>query len=504
MLTTRPAHRLFLRMLGLTTGLLAVPSALHAQTAAPPAHVAFAERPATIESAGVSDVLGSGVPLTADDRVRTTDGRLEVFLGDGTTVYIDERSIVAWRSPASVRLSAGAVTVDLASTDGPGAEAFEVVTLAASIRLTEQGQYRIAAGDTRPTAPPEDGLTAWTRARGAAREAPGDGSRRYLPPEVRAYAAAFDRAGRWDALAPGGPVWRPTVTPDWRPYYNGTWKWLPSYGWTWIDDAEWGWATHHYGRWGLDTDGRWFWIPDRAWGPAWVTWAMAPGFVSWSATGADDGPVIPFPGQARFVNGRVFARDFVVNDRVFDADFAWTTVPSHALGAPERVSDTAVPTRRLVERDNVPFIQRRQAPRGPHAGPAEPSAWLSTPSQPWLTRAAAPPPPPPPAPGRSGPSVGYAASAAAAPGSIWWAGGHGWHSPAAHHPTMSRPSTERPARPGIDRNAPQPAPSPPVRGRVDAGPPPPEAQPSSAGWGSSRSTGHRDGPSPWGRSSRQD
>ena len=36
---------------------------------------------------------------------------------------------------------------------------------------------------------------------------------------------------------------------------------------------------------------RWFWIPDRRWGPAWVSWAAAPGYVSWCPLGFDNRPV---------------------------------------------------------------------------------------------------------------------------------------------------------------------------------------------------------------------
>ena len=55
----------------------------------------------------------------------------------------------------------------------------------------------------------------------------------------------------------------------------------------------WAWPTHHYGRWGFSA-GAWFWIPGRTWGPAWVSWAYAPGYTSWCPLGWDNRPVLQF------------------------------------------------------------------------------------------------------------------------------------------------------------------------------------------------------------------
>src|SRR5205814_1433611 len=74
------------------------------------------------------------------------------------------------------------------------------------------------------------------------------------------------------------------------PYYYGDWSPIRSYGWTWIGLDVWSWPTHHYGRWGYERS-RWFWIPNRTWGPAWVSWAAAPGYVSWCPLGFDSRPV---------------------------------------------------------------------------------------------------------------------------------------------------------------------------------------------------------------------
>src|SRR4029079_12041968 len=38
----------------------------------------------------------------------------------------------------------------------------------------------------------------------------------------------------------------------------------------------------------------WFWIPTNVWGPAWVSWGMTSGYVSWSPLGFDGRPALPF------------------------------------------------------------------------------------------------------------------------------------------------------------------------------------------------------------------
>jgi hypothetical protein len=105
----------------------------------------------------------------------------------------------------------------------------------------------------------------------------GTRSTAYLPAELRYYSGAFDRDGAWEYdRGYGGYVWYPRVDVGWSPYYDGRWSYLGNFGWTWIGRGRWAWPTHHYGRWGY-VSSRWFWIPDRRWAPAWVSWATAPG-----------------------------------------------------------------------------------------------------------------------------------------------------------------------------------------------------------------------------------
>ncbi len=106
------------------------------------------------------------------------------------------------------------------------------------------------------------------------------------------YGGLLDRYGAWAYAAPYGDVWYPRVDAGWSPYSDGAWSFTASFGWFWVGADRWSWPTHHYGRWGRTTADRWFWIPDNRWGPAWVSWASAPGYIGWSPLGFDNRPVI--------------------------------------------------------------------------------------------------------------------------------------------------------------------------------------------------------------------
>ena len=104
----------------------------------------------------------------------------------------------------------------------------------------------------------------------------------------------LDTYGSWNYEPTYGYVWFPHVVSGWRPYYHGRWRFYARFGWTWVGGDVWAWPTHHYGRWGTTSAGAWFWVPGRTWGPAWVHWAVAPGYVSWCPLGFDGRPVVPF------------------------------------------------------------------------------------------------------------------------------------------------------------------------------------------------------------------
>jgi hypothetical protein len=167
-------------------------------------------------------------------------------------------------------------------------------------------------------------------------------STQYLPADLRMYGGALDRSGTWEYESDYGYVWYPGVAPDWRPYYDGYWSDVPTYGWTWIGVDLWAWPTHHYGRWGYGRN-RWFWIPDRRWAPAWVSWGGAPGYVSWCPLDYHNRPIFSLSvSSGRGWNG-------------------WTTVSRDHFGDRGRsVRNHAIAPRALAA--NTPFIAQTAPP----------------------------------------------------------------------------------------------------------------------------------------------
>ncbi len=180
---------------------------------------------------------------------------------------------------------------------------FEVVVYRGSAELRNQlgttivraGTYAVASATSVPSLPYAlnsaawDDFDAWADEQRDARL--GYASAQYLPADLRTYGGELDRAGSWDYVAGYGNVWYPYVGATWYPYSHGSWSVVGHFGWTWVGVERWSWPTHHYGRWGHH-GGRWFWVPDRYWAPAWVSWSSAPGYVAWSPLGFDNRPIV--------------------------------------------------------------------------------------------------------------------------------------------------------------------------------------------------------------------
>ena len=394
--------------LTLALAVLLYPRGASAQSSQPetdtvaPAHVAHVEGTVTLERDGRPETNPLNMPLLSGDRLKTTDGRVEVLFADGSALHMDARTTLDIQSDELVRLIDGRLRISIA---GPvRAVAYRVDSPAGSVRIAQPGEYRIAlllpardagrgqdqmqlelavlrgSGEiftdegTTPVRAGErayasaglapsyayaynsatwDAFDRWSESR---RDTRLGVSTQYLPSEVRAYASTFDEDGDWRYEQSYGYVWYPRVAVGWRPYYYGRWAQYPRYGWTWIGADRFAWPTHHYGRWGFSA-GAWFWIPANRWAPAYVSWAYAPGYVSWCPLGFDNRPVIGInifnvrPGY--YSSSRAwtaigyshFGRDYV-HRRAVDWDrFDRTRRPSFQAGrsAPGLSRDIAVP-----------------------------------------------------------------------------------------------------------------------------------------------------------------
>ena len=357
----------------------------------PPAHISHVEGSATLERDGRPDSSPVSMPLLAGDRLRTSDGRVEVLFADGSTLHLDRDTLVDFQSDEVVRLLQGRLRLSIAGRERD--VAYRIDAPAAWVQISEPGEYRVAilpdaqtelavlrgaaelineegrsfvragerafaAAGARPSAPyvfnsaAWDAFDQWSESR---RDERLGASAQYLPPDVQPYAARLDTHGVWRHEPVHGYVWYPRVRPDWRPYYHGRWVSLRPYGWTWIAADPWGWPTHHYGRWGFSS-GAWFWIPGRRWGAAWVSWAHASDYVSWCPLGWNDRPVFSF------ININVH------RGRRYDPWYAWTVVPRrHFSGG--FVNVHVVSRARLDDRFRRSFVPREHGPDWRYAVP---------------------------------------------------------------------------------------------------------------------------------------
>ncbi len=276
---------------------------VRAQDAAPPAHISFVDGSAVVYHAfenSSPDARGTrpdsepaviNMPIVPGDRVRTfAVGRVDVMFPDGASIAIEPDSEVEFLSATRVRVLSGTIE-------------------------------HHAAEPIDPRSP----------------------SAQNLPPDLQTYGSSFDQNGSWQNDPSYGNVWYPTaVAAGWRPYYDGYWSSYPSYGWTWIGYEPWAWPTHHYGRWGYARS-RWFWIPGRSFGPAWVSWGTAPGYVSWCPLGYDSRPVVGLSTGFR------------------NSWNAWTVIPRDRFGAHGySVRRYAVEPQRIAA--STAFIEHRTPP----------------------------------------------------------------------------------------------------------------------------------------------
>lgn len=297
----------------------------------PPLTVSYADgrvdilRPGGVEPIQVPDLLQE------DDRLVVGEGRVELVYDDGTLAHADRHTDLRVDLGVRLRLVRGRLIVHTAAAG----ESIEIATPAGIVRLDGDGEYDLAAddldGDTaidvvrgRAELQTETGvpvaagdvLTIAPRDRRArvSRGGYGDAFRDWserraapttvgpisvsLPPAVQPWTSDLAVYGQWSTMAPYGGVWFPRVGPTWRPYAEGSWRYT-RYGWTWIDDHRWGWPVHHYGRWGHHATRGWYWIPHRAWGPAWVGWAVEAEHVAWAPLGWNARPVVDFVAGVR-------------------------------------------------------------------------------------------------------------------------------------------------------------------------------------------------------------
>jgi uncharacterized protein DUF6600/FecR-like protein len=335
-----------------------------------PANLAFVDGGVDLVHDGLVERAEPPMMLLEGDIIRTRSGRAEIVFPDGSLLHVDYDAELEILGAERIRLIRGRTLLRVSlAADRP----YVFDTPAASVRFDSSGEYGISAslrGDdvevtvARGNAEIDDGTTqttvrtgelVWLASPGARpvfqsfntarqdafvqwssarmRQFSSAASASQLPSELRPYGEVLDQYGSWQYAAPYGYVWYPAVGVAWRPYYDGYWR-HTIYGWTWQAKDRWAWPTHHYGRWGYN-GGFWFWIPSKVWGPAWVSWGAAPGYVGWCPLGWDNRPVY---GNAGYIAGNPY-----------NPWRSWTVIPRHSFGYGRSVRQYAVDGSALAE-----------------------------------------------------------------------------------------------------------------------------------------------------------
>lgn len=414
-------------LLTVALGALAVPvsgqPSIQTSQSSPPAYVSVVDGVATIERDNRVESNPLNMPLVSGDRLRTTEGRMEIRFADGRTLDLDARTIVDVQSDTRLRVMDGRIRVKVAPAP---VVAWRIDSPAGSARPLEPGEYRLAlvagpreaqgdvqlefavvlgsgeiftdygkttvnagerayaSADLLPSEPyPFNSALGDDFDRWPAVPAPlsTDSSSDYLPSDLQSYTSTFDAYGDWLYLPSYGRVWCPRVSADWRPYAFGRWMTYPRYGLTWVGSEPFAWPTHHYGRWGM-VSGRWFWMPASNWAPAHVTWSSAGDSVSWAPLAPNSRAASP---ASRTVVSRAdFDRHTIVPD-IHPIDQTRTAPIDHtrmgstdqprgqtrsvlrtasaprAVAAPAAPQPVVTPTRTLPPRNPTPRSQVRPA-----------------------------------------------------------------------------------------------------------------------------------------------
>ncbi len=392
------SSRLTFVALALGVSVCGLPLAAPAQDFQTPSHISYAEGSVRVEREGESEEPGPGWVLLPGDRIRTAAGRAEILFPDGSALAVDEYTVLDILDAALLRLNTGRTLLTVSGAEDPSAALrYQLDTPSSSITTEGPGEYRVDVSSF-PSGAETDlsvmrGYAVIENERSAVRVRPGEqstarqgfppsyprafnaarydpfeqwagarlderlgyggnsSSAQYLPADLQMYGGTFDSYGSWQQEPSYGYVWYPRVAPVWRPYYHGSWHSVPGYGWTWTGIDRWAWPTHHYGRWG-HARGRWFWVPGRHWGPAWVSWGAAPGYVGWCPLG--------------FNNRPVFAMSVSVGNRWN----GWVAVPRARFGARgafvhrEAVYHRSFETTPFVTQAHAPVAAPRAVPRG--------------------------------------------------------------------------------------------------------------------------------------------
>jgi hypothetical protein len=328
------------------------------------------------------------MPVAEGDRLGTTEGRAEIYLGKSNYLRLDHNTKVDFLNLPKrgydlirIRVWSGNILFNVNFLEKE--KNIEIHTSDVSIYFLERGLYRIdvrenreteiyvfdglveAAGEegsvlikneqrievkaghftSRPSqfyADAGDSFDQWSEYRDS--QLSERVTRKYLPEELEDFESELATYGSWTYLQPYGHVWVPYgLTPGWRPYYYGRWLWYPTCGYCWLPYEPWGWAAFHFGRWHWNIGLGWYWIPTPYWGPGWVSWYWGYDYFGWAP--------LSYYGYPGAIIGNYYYHRY--NDRYYPYNSrALTVIHKKHLRAPN-VSEVALNRESIKKLGNI-------------------------------------------------------------------------------------------------------------------------------------------------------
>ncbi len=295
------------------------------------------------------------MPVQQGFALGTNNGRAEIELEHGSTIWLAENSVLQFTEMAlsnggritRMTLSQGTATFDASLATG---DVFEVSTPSFKITPPNKSQFRVdmfseggavsaLRGDLRisglgpkftdPNAEPTEVRRGETfamnskTARSALKRNPANdewdhwvSTRETAEVNGQNQALGYTNApftygmgdmgmyGTWNYFPGFGYGWQPFgMAAGWAPFMAGQWMFYPSLGWSWVSSEPWGWVPYHFGGWQYSGAFGWMWMPGDygMWTAAPVNWVGVGNRIGWtprSVTRSVSGPVNGLVGTA--------------------------------------------------------------------------------------------------------------------------------------------------------------------------------------------------------------
>jgi hypothetical protein len=264
------------------------------------------------------------MPVQQGFALGTNNGRAEIELEHGSTIWLAENSVLQFTEMAlsnggritRMTLSQGTATFDASLATG---DVFEVATPSFKIAPSNKSQFRVdmfseggavsvfggkvnisGAASAAPIEVPKGQtfamnskatLTAlkrnpatdewdhWVSTRATAQVNGQNQALGYTNAPFTYGMGDMGMYGTWNYFPGFGYGWQPFgMAAGWAPFMAGQWMFYPSLGWSWVSSEPWGWVPYHFGGWQYSGAFGWMWMPGD-----YGTWTAAP--VNWVGVG---------------------------------------------------------------------------------------------------------------------------------------------------------------------------------------------------------------------------